>query len=559
MKKHLWALVATVVFSVNATVVQAQTAGVVSAHPLATQAGEAVLLQGGNAFDAAAAVTAALGVVEPYGSGLGGGGFYLLHIADAQRDVMLDARETAPGKAHADMYLDEHGQPVDDLSIVGGLAAGIPGIPAALDTLTNQYGQLTLADNLAPAIDAARAGFAVHSQYQRLAGFRLAHMQANPTTAHIFLDQGDLPDIGHRIKQPQLANTLVTLAERGRAGFYQGAVAQSLVSAVNEAGGIWTLEDLADYDVVEREPISTRYQGFEVISAAPPSSGGVAIAQTLHVLEQLQQRHPQADEITQQHFLIEAMRRAYRDRAAYLGDPDFVDLPEHLLSPDYAAGLAAGIHPEKAGDSATLAPITLETHGDNTTHFAVLDAQGNYVAATLSLNYPFGAAVTDPDTGVLLNDEMDDFSKKPGTPNVYGLIGNQANAIAPGKRPLSSMSPTFVRNDEMVALLGTPGGSRIISMVLQAALAAMEDAPIADWVSAGRLHHQYLPDQITYEQDRVNSELIQGLKALGHETNPVNDYGDMQVLQWLLEQNTLQGVTDPRGYGSVVIIEPVLP
>ncbi len=529
---------------------------VATAHPAATAAGREVLQAGGNAFDAAVAVTAVLAVAEPYSSGLGGGGFYLLHQSDSDRDVMIDARERAPGRATRDMYLDAEGEPQPQRSVDGALAAGIPGIPAALDHLAGRYGRLALGESLQPAITVAREGFEVTPMYRRLAGFRREVLADDPGSREIFLDAGELPELGHVIRQPALAATLEHIAREGRDGFYQGELAGRLADGVRKAGGIWSRSDLADYRVVEREPVVSRFRGFEIISAAPPSSGGVALAEILNTYGALVRRAGGLDDrsVLGLHYRIEAMRRAYRDRAEYLGDPDYVDMPiERLTSADYAAGLAVGISPEQATPSSALAPVIIEPEGPHTTHFSIMDADGNYVAATLSINYPFGAGVTVPGTGVLLNDEMDDFSQKPGVPNVYGLIGAEANAIAPGKRPLSSMSPTFVRNDELVGVLGTPGGSRIITMVLGGVLAATRGEPVADWVAQPRIHHQHLPDRVEVEPGMLSEDQRAELELMGHLFEVRDGFGNMQALAWWRADGRLEAASDPRGEGEATV------
>jgi len=521
---------------------------------MATEAALDILDAGGNAFDAAITATAVLAVVEPYSSGIGGGGFYLIHQAKNNRDLMIDARETAPLAAHRDLYLDEQGEVIPMLSMDGVLAAGIPGIPAALAHLAEHYGALPLSRSLEPAIRAAREGFAVTSHYRRLAGFRLDSMLMDPETTRIFLHEKQVPPEGHVIRQPELADTLEKLAERGRAGFYQGEIADRLIKEIQQAGGIWSHEDLEQYRVIEREPLRARFGEFELISAPPPSSGGVALIQILNILN----GYPlgEMDKVDRSHLIIEAMRRAYRDRAQYLGDSDFVEVPiKRLTSRDYAAGLRASIHPEKATPSAALAPVPTEPEGVHTTHFSILDRDGNYVAATLSINYPFGAAMTVPGTGVLLNNEMDDFSIKPGHPNAYGLVGAEANAIAPGKRPLSSMSPSFLRSDDQVAILGTPGGSRIITMVLHGLLAAMEGEPVTQWVSGPRFHHQYLPDTLFVEPDAFDEAELARLSEKGHHVEQVSPYGNMQAVHWNKHRNQVSAASDPRGEGLALVRE----
>lgn len=528
-------------------------AAVASAHPLATQAGLGVLDAGGNAFDAAVAVSAALAVVEPTGSGLGGGGFWLLHRAEDRREVMIDGRERAPLAAKRDMYLDKNGAVIPRLSVDGPLAAAIPGSPAALAHLARHYGRLPLAKSLAPAIALARDGFAVDEHYRRLAQFRLTALRASPDAAAIFLDQDAVPALGHVVKQPDLADTLITIAEHGHDGFYKGPLAERLVAGVRAAGGIWSLDDLARYQVVERTPVTGEYRGWRVVSAAPPSSGGIALITMLNMLADYDLE--KLDAVTRTHLIVEVMRRAYRDRTEYLGDPDFVKVPvERLTHPLYAAGLRAAIHPERATPSALMPGGEDPARGTDTSHFSVLDREGNRVAATLSINLPFGAAFVPPGTGVVLNDEMDDFSAKPGTPNAYGLVGFDANAIAPGKRPLSSMSPTFIENERGVAILGTPGGSRIITMVLLGLLDIAHGGDAASAVAVKRFHHQFLPDVIQYEPGALDEKLVAALTARGHALKEVNrDYGNMQAVWWDRIRNTVQAASDPRGGGAAQV------
>ncbi|MEK7322545.1 MAG: gamma-glutamyltransferase [Pseudomonadota bacterium] len=525
-------------------------AAIASAHPLATEAGLRVLGEGGNAFDAAVAVSAALAVVEPTGSGLGGGGFWLLHRAEDRREVMIDGRERAPLAAKRDMYLDKNGAVIPGLSVDGPLAAAIPGAPAALAHLARQYGRLPLAKSLAPAIALARNGFPADEHYLKLAQFRLTALRASPAAAAVFLDQGALPTLGHLIKQADLADTLAALAEHGHDGFYKGPLAERLVAGVRAAGGIWSLDDLAQYQVVERAPVIGEYRGWRVVSAAPPSSGGVALISMLNMLAGYDL--DKLDAATRTHLIVEAMRRAYRDRADYLGDPDFVKVPvERLIHPLYAAGLRATIHPARATPSTLLPGGGEPPRGTDTSHFSVLDREGNRVAATLSINLPFGAAFVPPGTGVVLNDEMDDFSAKPGTPNAYGLVGFDANAIAPGKRPLSSMSPTFIESERSLAILGTPGGSRIISMVLLGLLDIVHGGDAASAVAVKRFHHQFLPDVIQYEPGAFDEKLAAALAARGHTLKEVNrGYGNMQAVWWDKVRNTVRAASDPRGGGG---------
>ena len=551
MSKRLGSLMLALglLFSLGLQASPAPRPAVASAHPLATEAGHEIMAQGGNAFDAAVAISAALAVVEPYSSGIGGGGFWLLHRASDGYEVMVDGREKAPLKAHRDMYLDAQGEPLRKLSIDGPLAAGIPGEPAALAHIAEKYGRLPLGRSLAPAIRLAQQGFEVTPHYRRMAGWRREAMKESPDAAAIFLKAGEVPPLGHVIQQPDLAATLKALAGQGHDGFYRGPVARALVAGVRAAGGIWTEQDLAAYRIVERKPVTGYYRGMRITSVPPPSSGGIALISMLNILAAYELEA--MDEVQRSHLIVEAMRRAYRDRAEYLGDTDFVPVPiARLTHPYYAHGLRASIRPDRATPSAELPGFSLPEGGNDTTHFSVLDQAGNYVSATLSINYPFGSGFVPPGTGVLLNDEMDDFSAKPGTPNVYGLVGAEANAIAPGKRMLSSMSPTFVSGREGVAILGTPGGSRIITMVLLGILEAAAGRGPEAWVSRPRFHHQYLPDTLFYEPGAFSEGTRQELKALGHQLKALdNPYGNMQAIWWDKGTGQVRAASDPRVEG----------
>jgi len=543
--RHLIASLWLCLFSCT-TLAQTNQAAIATAHPLATKAGFEILQQGGNAFDAAVAVTAALAVVEPAGSGLGGGGFWLLHRAEDDYQVMIDGREMAPGKAHRDMYLNNDGQFEPDWSLNGPLAAGIPGVPAGLVHLSQKYGVLPLETSLQPAVQYAEQGFAVTEGYQHLAGFRRDTLRQYPEAARIFLDKGEVPAIGIKIRQPDLATTLKAIARHGKAGFYQGKTAERLVNAVQQHGGIWTQADLNNYEIIERTPVSGDYLGNQITSAALPSSGGIVLMLALNQLAAFDLQ--QADLTQRRHWVVEAMRRAYFDRSRYLGDADFIDVPEHLTSPAYARKLSRSIDDDTATPSDAL-PLH-EAAGENTTHFSVIDQHGNRVAATLSINYPFGSGFVAEGTGVLLNDEMDDFSAKEGTANVYGLVGNEANAIEPYKRPLSSMSPTFIENDQRLMIIGTPGGSRIISMVLLGLLDFVDGDSAEQIVAAPRYHHQYLPDLIQLEKDGFSEAEIKALQQRGHAIKQMTRrYGDMQTVIVNKQSGRIEAASDPRGEG----------
>ena len=527
---------------------------VASAHPLATQAGIDVLKQGGNAFDAAVAVTAALAVVEPYSSGLGGGGFWLLHIAKDRDDVMLDGRERAPLAASRDMYLDDKGDVVSGASINGPLAAGIPGTVAAIERLSKNYGTLPLSTTLAAAIRYAKEGFVVDEHYRKMAGHRLSAMQTSDA-AEIFLRDDLVPEAGEVIEQSDLAETIESIAEQGASAFYTGELAKQMVDSVNEHGGIWSMEDLAQYKVIERSPEVIVYKGMRLITAAPPSSGGLALAEMLNMLSffTIEKMNP-ADRI---HTLTEVMRRAYRDRAEHMGDPDFVDVPADMLTSSvYTNNLVKSIDRKKATPSSSLKPVADPTgNGTDTTHFSIIDAEGNRVSATLSINYPFGSGFVAEGTGILLNDEMDDFSAKPGVPNVYGLVGGEANAIEPGKRMLSSMSPSFLETRDRIAILGTPGGSRIITMVLLSMLDFHQGGDAESMVNLGRFHHQYLPDKITFEPGVFDGDVVKKLTAMGHQLEErTGTYGNMHVIVADKKTKHVEAASDLRGVGQAIVL-----
>lgn len=555
-----WLLVATSTAAGQTTATAPARAAVASAHPAATAAGVTILEKGGNAFDAAVAVSAALAVVEPQSSGLGGGGFWLLHDANKNRDVMIDGREKAPRAASRTMYQDDTGDVIPRASRDGALAAGIPGEPAALVHIAERYGALDLTDDLTPAIRLAREGFKINAHMRELTDYRKQVLARYPASADLLLGaDGEPLAVGTTLVQPELANTLETIAKHGAAGFYTGELAHRLVADVRAAGGIWTRQDLADYQVVEREPIRGRYRTsngtYEIVSASPPSSGGLVLVEALNILEGFD--WGRLDDVHKAHVAIEAMRRAYRDRAVYMGDSDYVDIPmARLTDKHYAAGLRVGIRADRATRSDDLASVTAgHAAGHHTTHFSIMDSDGNRVAATLSVNFPFGSGVRSPSTGVFLNNEMDDFASKPLTPNGYGLVSTEANAIAPGKRPLSSMTPTFVVGNDRTIALGTPGGSRIISMVLLGVLDFTHGGDADSVVAHKRYHHQYLPDVVEYEPGALSEATMAGLRQLGHKLKNVGrQYGDMHAIVFDRADNDVEAAADPRGMGCAAVL-----
>ena len=524
---------------------------VATAHPLATQAALETLEKGGNAFDAAVVASAVLAVVEPSGSGMGGGGFWLLHRESDGKQVMIDGRETAPAAAHRDMYLDANKQVIKGVSLNGPLAAGIPGQAAALDHISKQYGNLTLSQNLQAAIKFADQGVAANEHIVKHLNFRSKIF--NTEAKRLFLKEGEVPTVGTVIKQPELATTLELLAKQGRRGFYQGEVAQKMVDSVRNNGGIWTLEDLKNYKIIEREPVKFDYKGNRIVAANLPSSGGIVLGQIMQTIE-LKQKTEGDKKAPTMHLFVEAMRRAYRDRSLYLGDSDFVKVDEaSLLSPAYLQKFVNDI-----GDKATLSAdlSTTPNLGVDTTHFSIIDRDGNRVAATLSINYPFGSGHIAEGTGVFLNNEMDDFVSKAGEPNVYGLVGGKANQIEPGKRPLSSMTPTFIETDNGAIAIGTPGGSRIISMVALAMSNIVDrNMSLQQAIDAPRYHHQYLPDAIQLEKGSSYLE-VPKLIEKGHQFKRLNrQYGNMHAVSWENFQGKVvfEAASDSRGEGQAIV------
>ena len=527
-------------------------AAVASAHPLTSEAGIEVLGQGGNAFDAAVAVSAALGVVEPYGSGLGGGGFFLLHRAADGAQVMIDGREVAPGAAREDMYLDEAGDPIPGASRNGPLAAGIPGLPAALVHLAENYGRLSLAESLEPAIRYAEEGFPAYEEFVRRLARRAPSM--SEAAREVFAPGGEVPVAGDLFKQPQLAATMRTLAREGHDGFYKGALARMLVDGVQHEGGIWSAEDLLNYRVEEREPLVGSYHDVTITTAPPPSAGGVALINMFNMLAGYDLAS--VDRVTRTHLLTEIMRRAYRDRGPYLGDPDFVDIPlERLTHPYYAAGQRTSLRIDRATPSDSLPGIQPAGSGGGpqTSHFSVLDLEGNMVAATQTINFGFGSGFMAHGTGVLLNNEMDDFSMKPGQPNGYQLLSAEANSIQPGKRMLSSMTPTILRTEDGAALLGSPGGSQIITIVFLASLAWTEGADAKTMASNPRFHHQYFPDRLMYEPAALTAEEEEAMQGLGHNlarSRQLRGNGNLQIVTWDRRSGAVDAASDPRVVGE---------
>jgi gamma-glutamyltranspeptidase / glutathione hydrolase len=540
--------------------VRAPHAMVVTVHHLATDAGVDILKQGGNAVDAAVTVGFALAVVHPVAGNIGGGGFMLIHDRSG-KNIFIDYREKAPLAATADMYLDSAGNVIANASIVGYRASGVPGSVAGLTYAEKKYGHLTLERVMAPAIRLADEGFVLTEQEanelhnQILTGF--------PVSAHIFQRDGNFYKAGDTFRQPELAATLRRIA-KDPAEFYHGAMARQIAAGVQAGGGLITAEDLARYTVKERDPLIGSYRGYTIVSAPPPSSGGVALIEMLNILGGYQLAPLGDRTAAETHFIVEAFRRAYMDRSDYLGDPDYVTVPvDQLMNGKYADAWRAGILPDKATPSVALVrpsgfvppPPTMadvRREAVNTTHYSVVDANGDAVAVTTTLNGGYGSGVTVPALGFLLNNEMDDFAAKQGVPNMFGLIQGPANAIAPGKRPLSSMTPTIVLRDGKVSMvLGSPGGGRIITTVANIFLSVADGGlNIQQAVDAPRYHHQYLPD-VLYLEPGFPGSTLDGLRAMGYELKTGGHWSDGECIAVDPSTGALEGGQDHRhNYGK---------
>ncbi|EIL92915.1 gamma-glutamyltransferase [Rhodanobacter spathiphylli] len=528
-------------------------AAIASANFHATEAGLEVLARGGNAFDAAVAVAATLSIVEPESSGIGGGFMAVLHRASDGHDVFIDARETAPAAVDAQDYLNPDGSPDRDTALKGPLSAGIPGEPAGLVLIAKRYGRLPLAQSLAPAIRIAREGFEPDERLREAIAGMQEDLQRWPASAAKYLPGGKPPAAGVIWKDPDQARTLELIASHGDQGFYHGETARKLVAAVRAAGGNWTLADLASYRAKERTPITVDYRGYRIVTAPPPSSGGVAIAEILNILSGYDLT--KMDAATRTHYVIEAMRRAFRDHNDYLGDPDFVKMPlDMLLSPFYADGLRQSILPDKATPSSMLPRAEAAEPGMHTTHFSIIDADGNMAAVTSTVNYTMGSSFVAEGTGVLLNDEMDDFALVPDKPNVYGLLGSKANAPVGGKRMLSSMSPSLVIGADRTAVIGSPGGSTIITQVLEGILHFIDGESAQQIAAHKRFHHQYLPDVVNVETGVFDAATSDALTKMGYTLKPREAWGFMNVVTWDRKANQLDAASDPRrpsGLGKV--------
>ncbi len=521
-------------------------------EPAAAKVALDVLRAGGNAVDAAVAAGFALAVTHPQAGNLGGGGFLLARMADG-RTFVVDYRETAPAAARRDMFLGADGDVVKGLSTESALAVGVPGTVAGLALARDLAGSLPLERLLAPAVALAEEGIVVGEDLASDLEEEAARLTKHPATAALFYPGGAPLKAGSVLVQKNLAGTLRLIGREGPRAFYEGAIAEALVASLRARGGILTREDLASYRALQREAIRSTYRGLDVMTVPPPSAGGVVLVEMLHMLEPFDLRSLGENSSAYWHLLAEVMKRAYADRAAFLGDPEFVSIPlDSLLSPDYARRMIADFDPQHATPAAKAGPgrPNLPDH-PSTTHFSIADESGNVVANTYTLNDAFGSGALLEGWGFLLNNEMDDFSARPGTPNLYGLVGGEANAVAPGKRMLSSMTPTLILKEGRPYLaLGTPGGGRITTMVLQVILNVVDfGMEIQSAVDAPRCHHQWAPDTLSCERGTLSADVADNLRRRGHEINETGLYGDVQAILFDREAGVLRGASDARGHG----------
>ncbi|NBC33082.1 MAG: gamma-glutamyltransferase [Alphaproteobacteria bacterium] len=536
--------------------VLAETGMVAAQEATATGVGLDILREGGNAVDAAVAVGFALAVTLPRAGNLGGGGFMMVHDAETGETVALDYREVSGAAATRDMYLDEEGNADPQLSRFSALATGVPGTVAGLALAHERYGsgRFTLAELIEPARRLAAEGIEVTPDLASSLARARDRLGPHPSSAAVFYrEDGSLYAPGNVLVQADLAESLRLIAEQGPAAVYDGPIGEAIVATLQEGGGILTMEDFRTYQPVVREPVRGHYRGHEIVSMPPPSSGGVHIVQILNILEGVPLGflgHNSADSI---HWMAEAMKLAYADRSRYLGDPDFVAVPvAGLTAPDYAAELRTQIDPHRARPASEIGPGNpLPYESDETTHFSIVDGEGNAVANTYTLNFSYGSGLMAEGTGILLNNELDDFSAKPGVPNAYGLIGGEANAVEPGKRPLSSMSPTLVfRDGALLLVTGSPGGSRIITTTLQLIMNVVDHGMnVAEATAAPRIHHQWLPDEMRVEAG-LSPDTIRLLSARGHDVVVRDAMGSTQSIL-VRPDGVLTGASDPRRPGAL--------
>ncbi len=518
----------------------------ISSNILANEIGQKVLEEGGNAIDAAVAVGYALAVVHPAAGNIGGGGFAVIHLANGE-NITLDFREKAPINATRDMYLDENKEVIQDASVIGYLAAGVPGTVAGMSEMLDKYGTKKLSDLIEPAIKLAQNGFQITDrQAETMLEVKDEFAKFASSKKYFLKNDGSTYKGGEILIQKDLANTLKLIQKEGPKAFYEGAIADLIVKDMKRNGGIITKEDLKNYKPVWRKPVVGNYRGYDIISMAPPSSGGIHIIEILNIMENANIGDMGFGSISTISLMTEAMRQAYADRSEYLGDPDFVKVPvEKLIDKDYAKSIFKKINLNRATPSKNVKP-GLGKESNNTTHYSVADKWGNAVSVTYTINASYGSAAAVDGAGFLLNNEMDDFSIKPGVPNIYGLVGGDANAIEPNKRPLSSMSPTIILKDgKLFMVVGSPGGARIITTVLQVISNVIDHKMnISEAVSAPRFHMQWLPDEIRIEKFGMTKDTIKALENKGYKIVELPDMGDVNAI--LIDDNIFYGTMDPR-------------
>lgn len=530
--------------------VEAKSGMVASAQHLASDVGVQVLQEGGNAIDAAVAMGYALAVVHPCCGNIGGGGFMTIHLANG-RNTFINFREKAPLAATRNMYLDKKGNVIPGLSTMGYLSVGVPGTVLGLDTALREYGTMTRAQVMAPAIRLAQQGYILDAGDVALLDSATSEFAKHPNVAAIFLHNGKPYQVGDRLVQPQLAHTLGLIASDGPSVFYDGPIAAAIAAASKAHGGLLTTEDFRRYTVEEEHPVSCLYRGYTVVSAPPPSSGGTTLCEILNVVSGYPLGQFGFNSARSVHYDVEAMRHAYADRNTYLGDPDFVNNPiARLLSPSYTAKIRSEIAPARATPSRLVKPgLGPLQEGTSTTEYAVVDSRGNAVSVTYTINFYFGSGIIVGNTGFFLNDEMDDFTSKPGVPNAYGLVQGAANAIAPGKRPLSSMSPTIVlKNGKVFLVTGSPGGSRIITITQEVIQNVIDyGMDVQEAVDAPRYHHQYLPDTVYLEPFALSPDTVAILKGEGYNiTQQKETWGSAEAIERDPLTGLLYGANDSR-------------